>query len=307
MVAGVTDATDSTASFSAAAAEGVMFASCQVAGLDYSGARLLRLGENALFHLPAEAVVVRIARTMDYWRDVVKELSVSRWLAGASFPAARVHQVAGQPLEVSGHPVTFWQFINGREGSNADIATLGKLLHRLHGMPRPAEFELPGEEILGRVSGRIERSPVAGPDKEFFLRRFHELAEQVSVLRYPLPPGPTHGDAHTGNLMFCDGGPVLIDFERFAWGHPEWDLSMTATEYLTAGWWTDAEYSSFAEAYGYDVTSWAEGFPVLRAVHEVKMTTWLMQNVGESPDIAREYETRLRTIRGEAASPWRPF
>ncbi len=307
MVGDVTDASGSTASFSAAAAEGVLVAACEIANLDSSGARLLRLGENALFHLPAEAVVVRIARTMDYWRDAVKELSVSQWLTESSFPAARAHQVAGQPIKVSGHPVTFWQFINGREGSNTDIATLGKLLHRLHKMPRPTEFELPSEDILGRVSRRIERSPVSGTDKEFFLRRFNELAEAVSVLRYPLPPGPTHGDAHTGNLMLCKGRPVLIDFERFAWGHPEWDLSMTATEYLTAGWWTNAEYSGFAEAYGFDVTSWAEGFSVLRAVHEIKMTTWLMQNVGESPDIAREYETRLRTIRGEAASPWRPF
>ena len=88
---------------------------------------------------------------------------------------------------------------------------------------------------------------------------------------------------------------------------PEWDISMTATEYLTAGWWTDAEYGSFAEAYGYDVTSWADGFRVLRAVHEIKMTTWLMQNVNESPDIAREYETRMQTIRGLGKPRWRPF
>ena len=108
--------------------------------------------------------------------------------------------------------------------------------------------------------------------------------------------------------MVHDGEPIFIDFERFAWGQPEWDLSMTATEYQTAGWWTDAEYASFAEAYGYDVMSWVEGFPILRAVHEIKMTTWLMQNVNESPDIAREYENRMRRIRREnTAAPWRPF
>jgi hypothetical protein len=37
------------------------------------------------------------------------------------------------------------------------------------------------------------------------------------------------------------------------------------------------------------------------------MTTWLMQNVNESPDIAREYETRMQTIRGQGTSRWRPF
>ena len=302
----MTDATSDTASFGAAVAEEALVTACAMAGLDGSGARPLRLGENALFHLPAEAVVVRIARSMDYWRDAAKEVSVSRWLASVRFPAARVHQV-DQPVQVSGHPVTFWQFINGRNGSPADITRLGELLRELHRQPRPTDFDLPDEDILGRIRRRIEKAPVSHADKDFLLHRFHELTAAVSNLRYPLALAPTHGDAHVRNLMFRDGQPVLIDFERFAWGHPEWDISMTATEYLTAGWWTDAEYESFAEAYGYDVTSWAEGFPVLRAVHEIKMTTWLMQNVNESPDIAREYETRMQTIRGEGTSRWRPF
>jgi hypothetical protein len=37
------------------------------------------------------------------------------------------------------------------------------------------------------------------------------------------------------------------------------------------------------------------------------MTTWLMQNVNESPEIAREYETRMLTIRGQSGPRWRPF
>jgi aminoglycoside phosphotransferase (APT) family kinase protein len=293
--------------FSVPAAEAVLATACEVTGLDGGNARLIRFGENALFHLPAQSVVVRIARTMGYWEDATREVAVSHWLASSQFPAARVYDVA-QPIEVSGHPVTFWRFIDGREGESRDIALLGSLLRRLHELPRPTIFSLPPENILGRVHGRIEAAPVPSPDKDFLMTRFEDLEAEVSRLRYPLQPAPTHGDAHTGNLMIHDGQPILIDFERFAWGQPEWDLSMTATEYQTAGWWTDAEYASFAEAYGYDIMSWVEGFPTLRAVHEIKMTTWLMQNVNESPDIAREYENRMRRIRGEDTStPWRPF
>jgi aminoglycoside phosphotransferase (APT) family kinase protein len=299
-------ATGGTPSFSAATAREVLAEACELTGLDGADAHLIRLGENALYHLPAAAVVVRIARTMDYWRDASKEVAVSRWLQSSGFSAARVHHLA-QPIEVSGHPVTFWQFIEGRNGSLADIALLGTLLRRLHKMPRPLEFELPHEDILGRVGGRIDSAPVPSADKEFLLTRFHELSTGVASLRYPLAAAPTHGDAHVQNLMISDGGPILIDFERFAWGHPEWDISMTATEYQTAGWWTDAEYGSFVDAYGYDVTTWTDGFPVLRAVHEIKMTTWLMQNVNESPEIAREYETRMQTIRGDGTPPWHPF
>ena len=296
------------APFSAAAAESVLGTACEIAELDAGGARLLRLGENALFHLPAQSVVVRIARTMDYWPDVVKEVAVARWLAGHQFPAAQVYEIS-QPIQVADHPVTFWRFINGRNGGRSDIAYLGTLLRRLHKLPRPTTFDLPGEDILGRVRRRIEAASVSSADKDFLLSRLGELAAELPRLRYPLSPAPTHGDAHVQNLMFRDGQPVLIDFERFAWGQPEWDLSMTATEYQTAGWWTESEYAQFVEAYGYDVTSWTDGFPILRAVHEIKMTTWLMQNVKESPEIAKEYEKRMRTIRGQAADSesWRPF
>lgn len=294
--------------FSAATAESVLATACEIAGLDVRGARPLRLGENALFYLPAESAVVRIARTMDYWRDVVKEVAVARWLENYQFPAAEVCEIP-QPIQVADHPVTFWRFINGRRGGRNDIVHLGALLRRLHGLPRPTMFDLPEEDILGRVRGRIDAASVSSADKDFLLSRLGELAAEIPSLRYPLAPAPTHGDAHVQNLMFDSTQAMLIDFERFAWGQPEWDLAMTATEYQTAGWWTETEYCQFAEAYGYDVTAWADGFPVLRAVHEIKMTTWLMQNVHESPAIAEEYAKRMRTIRGEAAGAgnWRPF
>ena len=107
------------------------------------------------------------------------------------------------------------------------------------------EFDLPDEDILGRVRKRIDAALVSSADKDFLLRRFHELASEVPRLLYPLAPAPTHGDAHVQNVMFCDSQSVLIDFERFAWGHPEWDISMTATEYQTAGWWSRRRVSKF--------------------------------------------------------------
>lgn len=266
----------------------------------------MRLGENALFHLPKSDVVVRIARSMDYWKDAEKEVDVSRWLAGNDFPAARICDVS-QPIQAEDHPVTFWHFITGRPGERQDIATLGDVLRRLHEMPAPSTFTLPPEDILDRVLPRLERAEIPEVDKSFLLSRLSELRSEVSRLRYPLAPAPTHGDAHNENLMFCDEQPLLIDFERFSWGQPEWDLAMTATEHLTAKWWTEDEYRQFTEAYGYDITSWVEGFDVLRAVHELKMTTWLMQNVAESPEIAEEYQLRMRTLRGESSVGWSPF
>ncbi|GGM84581.1 hypothetical protein GCM10012275_64110 [Longimycelium tulufanense] len=292
--------------FSAQSSLNVLRAACDLVGLSDKHAELMRLGENALYNLPDFHVVVRIARTMDYWADAENEVAVARWLASHGFPAADVADFP-QPIEVDGHPVTFWRFIPGREGDREDIATLGTVLRRLHSTPLPTDFRLPAEDILGRVAPRIKTAPVSTADRDFLLVRLAELSSALTHLSYPLHPAPTHGDAHTGNLMICEGQPILIDFERVAWGQPEWDLAVSATEYQTAGWLTEEEYRDFVDAYGYDVTTWTEGFDTLRAVHELKMTTWLMQNVNESPDIAEEYQVRMRTIRGDRSSGWRPF
>ena len=53
---------------------------------------------------------------------------------------------------------------------------------------------------------------------------------------------------------------------------------MTATEFITAQFWSSEQYRAFVELYGFDVTEWS-GSIVFRRCHEVKMTTWLMQNI----------------------------
>ncbi|GAA0432670.1 hypothetical protein Aca07nite_19900 [Actinoplanes capillaceus] len=292
--------------FSSRLAAEVLAEACQATGIETTGATPLRLGENALFYLPAASAVARIARTMDYWDDATNEVHVARWLAQQGIPAAEVLDIQ-QPIEVSGHPVTFWRHIDGRDGSRQDIGTLGGVLRRLHQLPRPTTFELPDEDILGRVEPRIESADISDSDKNFLLDRLSFLRTEITSLSFPLAMAPTHGDAHSENIMIRAGMPILIDFERFAWGHPEWDLAMTATEYETARWWTEGEYMAFVEEYGYDIRSWVKGFPILRQVHELKMTTWLMQNTGESEEIAAEFQARMRTIRDGVTATWKPF
>lgn len=58
------------------------------------------------------------------------------------------------------------------------------------------------------------------PDKEFLLARLETIQAELPRLRFPLPEGPVHGDARVQNLIISADGPVLIDFERFAWGQP---------------------------------------------------------------------------------------
>lgn len=81
--------TSASAHFGSAVTWATAEVACEAAGLDATRARLIRLGENALFHLPGPNVVVRVARSMAYWDDAGREVAVARWLTRASPPSAR--------------------------------------------------------------------------------------------------------------------------------------------------------------------------------------------------------------------------
>lgn len=106
--------------FSSGLVSAVLKAASAHTGIDSADARLMRLGENALFHLPNSSAVVRIARSGDHWDDAVKEVAVAGWLDQSGLPAARLYDL-DQPISVSGYPVTFWRYIDGRNGGRGDV------------------------------------------------------------------------------------------------------------------------------------------------------------------------------------------
>jgi hypothetical protein len=58
---------------------------------------------------------------------------------------------------------------------------------------------------------------------------------------------------------------------------------------------------------GRDVTEW-DGYRTMAAIRELTMTTWLMQNVSESPRIAEEFHARVTSMReSDYARPWHAF
>ncbi|MEU7157666.1 phosphotransferase enzyme family protein [Streptomyces chrestomyceticus] len=293
--------------FTSGGAAQVLAGACRRAGLDSTGARLLRFGENALFQLAAHPVVVRIARSAEYLNSVQGEVRVSRWLSRTGFPAARVIDDLEQPVVVDGHPVTFWHLIE--EGARKPTyGELGGVLRDLHALSPPDTLTLPPYPALGRTDRRIAAAVgIPEADRAFLRKRARELRERVASLCFASRKCAVHGDAHVQNLMVDRTGQViLIDLERFSFDHPEWDLMVTATEHHSLGWQTEEQYGAFVGAYGRDLRGWP-GFPTLRALQEFKMTTWLMQNVTESAETAAEYARRISSLRNEdAPRNWKP-
>ncbi|WBB59361.1 aminoglycoside phosphotransferase family protein [Streptomyces sp. WMMC500] len=293
--------------FTSTRAARVMSAACRSAGLDDDGAELIRFGENALFRLAAAPVIVRIARGPEWLENARKEVAVSRWLADAGLPASRVLEDLDQPLSIEGHPVTFWHLIVEGE-RKATYGELGAVLRDLHALMLPAGLELPRVEPFDKWDLRLERAPIPEDDKAFLRKRQRELQDKYAELRFETPKGPVHGDAHVQNLMVYKRGQViLIDFEGFCFDHPEWDLMVTTVEHHSLGWQTDEQYADFVMAYGRDLYEWP-GYSTLRGIQEFGMTTWLMQNVGESKRVAEEYRRRIGALQDDdAPRDWHPW
>jgi aminoglycoside phosphotransferase (APT) family kinase protein len=122
------------------------------------------------------------------------------------------------------------------------------------------------------------------------LKHLHRLRPPAELL----PISLVHGDASTKNTLTAPDGPVLIDFEFAGWGQPEWDLTQVAV-LRGLGWHTDQEYREFCDAYGFDITTW-HGYPTLRAVRELRITTFLTQLAGENLMIDRELHHRVADL-----------
>jgi len=59
--------------------------------------------------------------------------------------------------------------------------------------------------------------------------------------------------------------------------------------------------------YGFDILQWP-GYPVMRAVREFLMVTWLIQKANESERIAVEAAKRMTALRtGASRKDWKPY
>lgn len=286
-----------TSALTPSVASRVLAEVCRQLDVPADGARSLRYGENALFHLPVLGVIVRIGRSI---AAANKEVAVARWLADQGYPAARIAAIAEQPVLTDGFPVTFWSFLD-EDDRRATSAELGTALRTLHALTPPADLGLPAFSPMPKVRDRLRSLPpdaLSERDVSFLHERLEELEQSFENLTYALPMGPVHGDAHAGNLLRLKstGAIILIDFEDFCSGPREWDVAVETVRYKSMGWVSGPDYRSYVESYGFDPLDW-DGYPRLRDARELNMTTWLMQQAGESQEIDSEIAQRLEDLR----------
>lgn len=276
---------------------------CQEVGVDCGDAEPISLGENAIFRVPGN-VVARIARPGQQ-AAARREVAVATWMEDAGIPAVQALRDIPQPVEVGQRAVTFWRELPPHRA--ATYAEIGAALRRLHATPPPSQLDLGTIAPFVRLDARIDGATTLPEDGRTWLRTY--LA-QLEVQWHDLPPGHAwcvvHGDAHGGNIVAMeDGRVVMLDLERTSFGPPEWDTAQTATYVTSFGWGSIADYNGFCHAYGQDVTEW-DGFPLLRSIRELRMTTWLAQLASTDTSLQEQVEYRVACLRGQNGSrPWR--
>jgi aminoglycoside phosphotransferase (APT) family kinase protein len=290
---------------SEAYARALLERACGVAGLNAEGARLLRIGSNAVYHL-AEPVVVRVSRTGDLER-ARRTVAVARWLKAVGYPAVRAIGV-GQPVEIDGHAITFWESVSQGGDQYAPIAEVAKVLAELHKLNAPSYLHLPALAPFESAARRITASEwISSDDRVFLTEKLAILEDRYAHLKFVLTPGVIHGDANVGNVLHnIAGSPVVIDLDGFAIGPREWDLALTAIYYDSFGWHTACEYETFVRVYGFDVMYWP-GYSTMRAIREFLMVTWLIQQAGDTRVVA-EATKRIAALRtGASRKDWQPY
>jgi aminoglycoside phosphotransferase (APT) family kinase protein len=300
------------ARFTAAATRRALGAISAHAGLDDSGAVLVKRTVNAVYRLPRAGAVVRITGSAAMTHRVAKVVRVAGWLAERRAPAVRLMPGVAAPIEAGGFVATVWVDATplgippaGPPPQTGDLAALLRTLHTLDPPPRQP---LPRWDPLDDVRRRLsDAEGLPAVDRRFLERMTDRVDAALGTVRYALPRTIVHGDAHLGNLIrAADGQVLLCDFDATSVGPAEWDLVPVAVGRLRFGHDPRA-HRELASGYGFDVTAWG-GFAVLRAVRELKLVTSVLPVLASSSTVAAQFRVRIDSLRsGDETVRWTPY
>ncbi|MEU6346622.1 aminoglycoside phosphotransferase family protein [Streptomyces sp. NPDC046977] len=267
-------------------------------------ARLIALGENAVFELAGGAAVAKVGRGPELLERAARELRTATWLAAHGVPAVRAADPEARLVD--GHPVTYWERLpdSVRPAEPADLAALLRLVHAL---PEP-DFALPRRDLLDGVERwlRLAGTAIDPADAAYLRERRDGFAAAAAALTPHIAPGPIHGDALPRNVHVGPRGPVLVDLETVSSDLREHDLVVMALSRDRYGL-DPAAYDAFTAAYGWDVRTW-EGCAVLRGARETASCAWVAQHAPGNPAALAEFERRVASLRDDdPAVRWHAF
>jgi hypothetical protein len=284
---------------------------CRRIGADPARAELIKYTINAVYRLPP--YVIRMSRG---GHAAGRTVATATALARAGLPTVRLADDAGpQPIRAGAWTATVWRYVptTGRVPEPVDLAPPVRAIHGVS----TVDADLPHWAPVAKARRRLDAAAALTGRPSQTLRdwsraelnrdvdalltglrdRCDALERDLAAVRWHLPPGLIHGDAHTGNLLVTDTGVVICDLDSTGTGPREWDLTPSAHGATRFGR-SRAAYDAFATAYGFDVVTWP-GWPTMRAVRDLQCATSTLGTFDGRPDVARQLAHRLRTLDDE--------
>jgi aminoglycoside phosphotransferase (APT) family kinase protein len=274
----------------------ILDTACRLAGLDPTGATLLRGHTNAVFRLRESPVVVKIARRGTCPTQVQRTVQLVEWLAGLDFPTAPLHPVQ-QPVVVDGQSATFWTHLP-QPDHPVRAQQLARPLRMLHQLPHPP-FRIRELDTVGAIRRSLEMITVLpAEDVDYLSYRLDHLEKLLADLSFVLPSALLQGDPQHRNALHDGARAVLCDWDTTSFGTPELDL-VTIEIHCRRFGYGRAHYEAFARAYGFDVTDW-DGYPVLRDLRELRMITTNAKRAAPGSFTHEEVSRRVEGLRRDA-------
>lgn len=279
---------------------------CVALGLDASGARMLPSRSNAVFHLPAEALVVRLSSaTPTNEARATLVVSVTRWIADHGGPAL-APTTHPQPVQETGTIATLWPFLPSPSIPRArDLAGAVRELHHLDAQPPPLPEHQPLARLLEALDLDTARDqPVLPTDtREWLLARVARLQHAYDTISTPLGRGLIHADVQPDNLLQDrDGRWLLIDWDRASHGPRELDLAFAVPDHFND---PDTKRTEFSVAYGHDITAWT-GWTLIRDLTELHSLASYIRRAATNPATRDELHRRVDSlVTDEPSVVWR--
>lgn len=279
---------------------------CRIVGADPAGARLLHQRSNAVYLLPHDDLVVRLAPDTPVRRRRAQTcVAVTRWLATQPEPIALAPVPGEQPVVAAGAVATFWPYRPTTPAPSLD--DLAVPLRHLHALPAPP-FPVPRYQPLQRLFEAVDleqhrpHPAVNADDRSWLLDRAHGLVHIFTTTAFPLGDGLVHADAHSENLVRDpDGHWLLIDWDNACLGPRELDLLTGIPDHFHE---PEADRHRFLTAYGYDILGWP-GWTLLRDITELHALGAYIRLAPSKPAAATELHHRIRSLRtGDRSARW---
>lgn len=279
---------------------------CGALCLDPSGARMLPSRSNAVFHLPAEAIVVRLssANPTNEARSA-HVVSLTSWIADHGGPAL-APTPHPQPAREAGTVATLWPYLpSTRVPRPRNLAGAVRELHQLDAQPPPLPEHQPLARLHEALNLDTERDhPVLPTEtRKWLLARATQLQHAYDRLSTPLGRGLIHADVQPDNLLQDrDGRWLLIDWDRASHGPRELDLAFAVPDHFHD---SDIERTEFSDAYGYDITTWT-GWTLIRDITELHSLASYIRRAATNPAARDELNRRVDSLVSDKRSvEWR--